>query len=135
MQRLYKPFFLTYGVIHVLVGITLVFTPEFFSFILNPPPLRGSGVVIAFLSIFAGLALFGIAFVESTRARRLILRLIIAGNILNVGAHLTNSIRGDAPGYTGPAAAVVIALVTILLISIDRNLSAARAPSAVDPSR
>lgn len=122
MQRLYKPFFMIYGTIHVIVGVILVFTPEFYSFVLNPPPLRGSGVLIAFLSVFAGLALFGIAFVESTRARRLILRLIMVGNLFNAVAHLTNSIRGDAPGYTGPAAAVVIALVTILLISIDRHL-------------
>lgn len=131
MQRLYKPFFMIYGIIHVIVGVILVFTPEFFSFVLNPPPLRGSGVLIAFLSVFAGLALFGIAFVESTRARRLILRLIMVGNILNAIAHLTNSIRGDAPGYTGPVAAVVIALVTILLISIDRSLGTPSAKSAV----
>lgn len=135
MQRLYKPFFMIYGIIHVIVGVILVFTPEFFSFVLNPPPLRGSGVLIAFLSVFAGLALFGIAFVESTRARRLILRLIMVGNILNAVAHLTNSIRGDAPGYTGPVAAVMIALVTILLISIDRNLGATSASGAGDSNR
>jgi hypothetical protein len=122
MQRLYKPFFLIYGIIHVIVGVTLVITPEFYSFVLNPPPLRGSGVLIAFLSTFAGLALFGIAFVESPRARRLILRLTVAGNVLNAVAHVTNSIRGDAPGYTGPVAAVILALVCILLITIDRSL-------------
>ena len=122
MQRLYKPFFMIYGVIHVIIGVTLTFTPEFFSFVLNPPPLRGSGVLIAFLSVFAGLALFGISFVESTRARHLILRLTIAGSVLNAMAHLTNSIRGDAPGYTGPVAAVILALVCILLISIDRSI-------------
>jgi hypothetical protein len=122
MQRLFKPFYMIYGIIHVVVGVTLVFTPEFYSFVLNPPPLRGSGVLIAFLSTFAGLALFGIAFVESHRTRSLILRLTIAGSGLNAIAHLTNSIRGDAPAYTGPVAAVILALVCILLISIDRSL-------------
>jgi len=122
MQRLYKPFFMIYGIVHVLVGAVLVFTPEFYSFLLNPLPLRGAAVLISFLSIFVGLALFGIAFVESARARRLILRLMVAGNVLNAAAHLTNTIRGDAPAYTGPVAAVSIALVIILLISMDRSL-------------
>lgn len=127
MKRLYKPFFMVYGIIHVIVGVTLVFTPEFFSFVLDPQPLRGAGVLISFLSVFAGLALFGIAFVESIRARRLMIRLTIAGNVCNAAAHLTNSIRGDAPGYTGPVAVVVLALVIILLISMDRSYGDSKA--------
>jgi hypothetical protein len=121
MNRLYKPFFIVYGVAHVLGGVLLVFSDEFFNFILEPPPLAGSAVLIAFLSVFAGLALFGIAFVESIRARRLILKLIMAGNLLNAVAHITNSVRGDAPIYTGPVAAVVLGLVMILLIMMDRG--------------
>jgi len=124
MRRLYKPFFIVYGVAHIVVGLALVFTRELFDFFLSPPPLPGSAVIIAFLSLFAGLALFGIAFVESIRSRRVIIKLVIVGSILNAAAHLMNSFRGDAPGYAGPFSAVVIALIIVLLISIDRSLRA-----------
>lgn len=122
MRRLYKPFFIVYGVAHIVAGLALVFTREFFNFILTPPPLPGPAILISFLLVFAGLALFGIAFVESVRSRRLIIRLVIAGNVLNAVAQLTNSIRGYAPGYVGPVVAVIIALIIILLIAIDRAL-------------
>lgn len=122
MQKLFKPFFIVFGILHVLGGLTLLVTPDFYDLLLSPPPLSGSAVLIAFLFVFAGLALIGIAFVESTRARRQILKLIMAGSLLNAVAHITNSIRGNAPAYTGPVAAVGLALVIILLIMIDRSL-------------
>jgi hypothetical protein len=131
MRRLYKPFFIVYGVVHIVAGLGLVFTRELFNFFLSPPPLPGSAILIAFLSVFAGLALFGIAFMESIRARRFIIKLVIVGSVLNGAAHLTNSFRGNAPGYTGPVAALALALIIILLISIDRNL---RGESELEPN-
>ena len=122
MRRLYKPFFIVYGVAHIMAGLTLAFTREFFSFILTPPPLPGPAILIAFLLIFAGLALFGIAFVESARSRQLIIRLVIAGNVLSAVAQLINSFSDRAPIYVGPVAAVIVALIIILLIAIDRAI-------------
>ena len=126
MRRLYKPFFIVFGVTHIVAGLALAFTREFFNFFLTPPPLPGPAIIIAFLTVFAGLALFGIAFVESVRSRRVIIKLVIAGSVLNAAAHLTNSFRGNAPGYAGPVAAVIIALIIILLISIDRAIKVDR---------
>jgi hypothetical protein len=133
MRRLYKPFFIVYGVAHIVAGLALAFTREFFSFFLTPPPLPGPAILIAALLIFAGLALFGIAFVESTRSRRLIIKLVIVGNILNAIAQLTNSFFGYAPGYVGPAAAVIIALTIILLIAIDRAIRIERESDLPSP--
>jgi hypothetical protein len=126
MRRLYKPFFIVYGVVHIVTGLALVFTREFFNIFLTPPPLPGPAILVAFLLVFAGLALFGIAFVESIRSRRLIIKLVIVGNILNAVAQLTNSFLGYAPGYVGPAVAVIIALIIILLIAIDRAIRVER---------
>jgi hypothetical protein len=133
MRRLYKPFFIVFGVAHIVAGLTLAFTREFFNFFLTPPPLPGPAIIIAFLTVFAGLALFGIAFVESVRSRRVIIKLVIAGCVLNAAAHLTNSIRGYAPGYAGPVAAVIIALIIILLISIDRAIKVDRESDLPNP--
>ena len=133
MRRLYKPFFIVYGVAHVVAGLALAFTREFFNFILTPPPLPGPAILIAFLLVFTGLALFGIAFVESIRSRRLIIKLVIGGNALNAVAQLTNSLRGDAPGYVGPVATVIIALIIILLISIDRAMRGDRESDLPSP--
>ena len=126
MRRLYKPFFIVFGVIYIVTGLALAFTREFFNFFLTPPPLPGPAMIIAFLCVFAGLALFGIAFVESVRSRRFIIKLVIVGYALEAAAHLMNSFRGHAPGYAGPVAAVIIALIIILLISIDRAIKVAR---------
>lgn len=122
MRRLYKPFFIVFGIIYIASGLALAFTRDFFNFFLTPPPLPGPALIIAFLTVFAGLALFGIAFVESVRSRRLIIKLVIAGYVLEAAAQLTNSFLGHAPGYAGPVAAVIIALIIILLIMIDRGL-------------
>ncbi|RKX35251.1 MAG: hypothetical protein DRP71_04350 [Verrucomicrobia bacterium] len=122
MRRLYKPFFIAFGLIYILTGLALAFTREFFNFFLTPPPLPGPAIIIAFLCVFAGLALFGIAFVESVRSRRFIIKLVIAGYVFEAAAHLTNSFLGHAPAYAGPVATVIIALIIILLITIDRDL-------------
>ena len=131
MQRLYKPFFIVYGILHVVGGLILLVTPDFFDLIVDPLPGAGPAVLIAVLSIFTGLALIGSAFVESLRARRVILKLIMVGSLCNALAHITNSIRGDAPIYTGPVAAVFLGLVIILLISIDRSLRDIPGPEPV----
>jgi len=133
MNRLYKPFFIVYGVAHVAAGLALAFTREFFDFFLSPPPLPGAAMIIASLCVFAGLALFGIAFVESTRSRRVMIKLVIAGNILNAAAHLTNTFRGEAPVYAGPVAVVIIALLIILMILIDRAIRTERDPAQPEP--
>jgi hypothetical protein len=126
MRRLYKPFFIVFGVAHIVAGLVLAFAREFYNFFLKPPPMPGPAIIISFLTVFAGLALFGIAFVESVRSRRVIIKLVIVGSVLNAAAHLTNSIRGYAPGYSGPVAAVIIALIIILLIAIDRAIKVDR---------
>ena len=47
---------------------------------------------------------------------------------------LINSLRGDAQGYVGPLAALVISLVIILLIMIDRATGAEREFDLSKPS-
>ena len=61
-------------------------------------------------------------------------KLVIFGNVLNAAAHLTNSLRGDAPVYVGPVALVVIALIIILLISIDRAIRVGRESDLPSPN-
>ena len=116
VAKLYTPFFLFYGIVHIGGGIAIAFFPSVLKWVLNTPPHASASVLLAFLSCLAGLGFFGGAFVESLEAKRKFVLLAIAGNVINFSAHFFNFLRGDSPVSLVILAAVgIFAMIAVLM--------------------
>jgi len=123
MSRLFKPFLLVYAGLHIGGGAALWFVPSVTDPLFTQPLTRGVTPLLGFISILAGLGFLAAGSVTELRGRRHVVRLCLAGNVLNLVPHLWNVFRGQSPWWLAPAAIVSLGSFIAVLVLIHRDLA------------
>lgn len=122
MNRLYQPFLLFYGGIHILGGIVLWANPAAADRILFEPLPVYVGPLLGFASLLGGLGFAAAAGVTQPWDRKMAIVACGIANVLDFAAHFHNVVRGHSPTWVAVLAGVVVALFISVLVLIYRSI-------------
>ncbi len=124
MSRLFRPFILCYGLLHLAGGIVLWTMPASTGAILSEPLTAAGSSLLGFISTLAGLGFVAASYVTENRGRRAVIRLCLLGNAANLVVHVQNVFLGASPWWVAAAALLSLGSLMTCLLLMHRDISA-----------